>query len=99
MINQHAAELERVSADKRLATLRIPVLLLHGAADDVIPNTELLWLEKDVPPEHLQSALITPLLSHLDVAGDPSTTDKIKLVTFMSTVLELADGTRSHSKT
>jgi pimeloyl-ACP methyl ester carboxylesterase len=99
MINDHTAELQQVSAEKQLARLKIPVLLLHGAADDVIPNTELLWLERDVPPEYLQSALITPLLSHLDVAGDPSATDKVRLVQFMSTVLELAENTRSQAVT
>jgi pimeloyl-ACP methyl ester carboxylesterase len=99
VIVRHSAELAQVSAGKQLASINIPVLLLHGAADDVIPNTELLWLERDVPPQHLQAALITPLLSHLDVTGDPSAGDKLRLIQFMSTVLELADQTRSRTTT
>lgn len=96
-IDRHAADMEAVSADNKLADLHVPVLLLHGAADDVIPNTELLWLEKDVPPAYLQGALITPLLSHLDVAGNPTATDKLRLIQFMSTVLDLADETRGRA--
>ena len=98
-IDRHAMEMDAVSADHQLASLRVPVLLLHGAADDVIPNTELLWLEKDVPAACLRGALVTPLLSHLDVAGDPTATDKLQLIEFMSTVLDLADGTRGTGTT
>jgi len=95
----HASEMQSVSASGKLGSLRIPVLLLHGAADDVIPNTELLWLRRDVPPTCLRGALITPLLSHLDVMGDPSAADKLQLIQFMSTVLQLADETRSTQST
>jgi len=94
-LDRHAAQTEAVSAAAKLASLRVPVLLLHGAADDVIPNTELLWLQREVPPAYLRGALITPLLSHLDVAGDPTASDKWQLIQFMSAVLELADETRS----
>ena len=48
-IDRHAADMDAISAGNKLASLHVPVLLLHGAADDVIPDTELLWLEKDVP--------------------------------------------------
>jgi len=98
-IDRHAAEMEAVSADHRLDSLHVPVLLLHGAADDVIPNSELLWLEKDVPASCLRGALITPLLSHLDVAGDPTAGDKLQLIQFMSTVLDLAGETRGAGTT
>lgn len=95
LIARHAAEMETVSAGGKLTSLRVPVLLLHGGADDVIPNAELLWLERDVPATYLRGALITPLLSHLDVAGDPTASDKLRLIQFMSTVLELAEDTRT----
>jgi dienelactone hydrolase len=98
-IDHHAPEMHAVSADHQLSSLHLPVLLLHGAADDVIPNTELLWLERDVPESCLRSALVTPLLSHLDVTGDPTAVDKLRLIEFMSTVLELADETRGTGTT
>jgi len=94
-LDRHSADMQAVSADGKIASLHIPVLLLHGAADDVIPNTELLWLEREVPSQYLRGSLVTPLLSHLDVAGDPTAGDKFQLIQFMSTVLELADETRS----
>lgn len=96
-VDRHATEMQAVSADQKLSSLHVPVLLLHGAADDVIPNTELLWLKRDVPAEYLKAALITPLLSHLDVTGDPTAGDKLQLIQFMSTVLDLADETRSRA--
>jgi pimeloyl-ACP methyl ester carboxylesterase len=75
------------------------VLLLHGAADNVIPPSELLWLQQDVPPGDLVNALISPAISHVSMEGEPSLSDKVRLVHFMAQMLELegdgrAAGTR-----
>ena len=53
VIAQHHAEMTAVSPHARLQCLHVPVLLLHGSADNVIPPTELLWLQHDVPSTDL----------------------------------------------
>lgn len=94
-IAQHREEMAPVSPHGRLQSLRVPVLLLHGAADNVIPPSELLWLQQDVPRAFLKSALISPAISHASMEGEPSLADKLRLVHFMAQMLELADDTQA----
>jgi pimeloyl-ACP methyl ester carboxylesterase len=94
---RHASEMATVSPHGQLQSLRRPVLLLHGAGDDVIPATEMLWLEKDIPENELRGALITPLLSHVDIAKEPPLREKLALVHLMAQLIELSDQYRAHS--
>jgi len=55
-----------------------PVILLHGAADNVVPPTEMLWLEHDLAPGELRAALISPAIGHWRWAAR-STMDKLRL--------------------
>ncbi len=91
VIAQHHAEMTAVSPHGRLQSLHVPVLLLHGAADNVIPPTELLWLQHDVPPADMEIALISPVLSHVSLEGKPNLADNLRLVRFMARMLELVD--------
>ena len=93
-IVRHRADMAPVSPHGNLQTLRVPVLLLHGAADNVIPPSELLWLEQDVPPGTLKNALISTAISHVSMEGEPSFADQFRLVHFMAQMLELTDDSR-----
>jgi len=75
--------------------LHVPVLLLHGAADNVIPPSELLWLRQDIPAGELKNALISPAISHVSMEGEPTLLDKLRLVHFMAQVLELTGDGRA----
>ncbi len=88
---QHHADMAAVSPHDHLQSLEVPVLILHGSADNVIPPTELLWLEHDVPPADLKEALTSPVLSHVSMEGKPTLGDNFRLVHFMAKMLELAD--------
>jgi dienelactone hydrolase len=90
-IARHRAEMAPVSPRGNLGALQVPVLLLHGAADNVIPPSELLWLQRDVPPAALKSALISPAISHVSLEGEPSLADKWRLLHFMTQILELTE--------
>ena len=91
VIARHRAEMSPASPYGHLASLRVPVFLLHGAADNVIPPSELLWLQKDVPPRFLANALISPAISHVSMEGEPSAGDKFRLVRFMAQMLDQTD--------
>jgi len=97
-IARHQAEMAPVSPHGHLDSLHVPVLLLHGAADNIIPPSELLWLQKDVPPAELVNALISPAISHVSMEGEPSLTDKYQLVHFMAQVLEIEGEQRAAGK-
>lgn len=90
-IQQDDAQLAAISPEGKLAALRAPVFLLHGATDDIIPSTETLWLEKDIPRAVLREALITPAFSHVDPEKSSVWTDKLRLVEFLAGVLRAAD--------
>ncbi len=91
VIAQHHADMAAVSPHGHLQSLQVPVLLLHGSEDNVIPPTELLWLQRDVPPADLEAALITPVLSHVSMDGKPTLADNLRLVRFMAKMLGLVD--------
>jgi pimeloyl-ACP methyl ester carboxylesterase len=88
---RHQAEMSPVSPHGHISSLQVPVLLLHGAADNVIPPSELLWLQQDVPPRALKAALISLAISHVDMQGKPSLADTLRLVHFMAQIFELTD--------
>ncbi|MGO9403481.1 MAG: dienelactone hydrolase family protein [Terriglobales bacterium] len=90
-IARHRGEMAPVSPHGNLGALQVPALLLHGAADNVIPSSELLWLQRDVPPAALQSALISPAISHVELGGEPTLIDQWRLVHFMARILELTE--------
>jgi len=90
-IARHRMEMSAVSPHGQLGSLQVPVLLLHGAADNVVPPPELLWLQQDIPPRVLKAELISPAMSHVDMKGKPTLMDTLRLVGFMAHIFELTD--------
>lgn len=89
-IHADAAELASLSPDGQIAKLRIPVFILHGATDTVIPPAESLWLEKEVPRQDVRAVLITPAFTHVDLQHKASWIDQVRLVDFIAAVLQEA---------
>ncbi len=89
-IDAHPDAMRAASPHGRLAGLRAPVFLLHGAGDSVIPATETLWLAADVPAGLVRDELISPALVHVELEGEPGAREKFALVHFMAEVLEAA---------
>ena len=84
-------QLAAISPEGNLGGLRAPVFLLHGSTDDIIPSTESLWLEREIPKPYLRAALITPAFSHVDPDKHALWTDQLRLVEFLAGVLRTAD--------
>ena len=84
------AELDSASPHFYLSRLTVPVMLLHGASDNVVPPTETLWLERDVPPGMLRGALISPAIGHVELGG-AGAIDRLRLIRWMSRMLDLLD--------
>jgi pimeloyl-ACP methyl ester carboxylesterase len=88
VLGRHEGEMAAVSPHDHLGGMHVPVYLLHGAGDTVIPPSETSWLARDVPPAFLRNALISPAISHVELGGEPSAQEKLALVHFMSGLLD-----------
>jgi dienelactone hydrolase len=91
-------EFAAVSPSAHANEVRVPVYLLHGAGDTVIPAVETLWLAHDLPRRVVVAELVSPAIEHVGLTGGPTTGEKLALVHFVSLVLEAADGERSEVK-
>jgi len=89
--SRHVQDMAGVSPHNHLGTLTTPVYLLHGAGDNIIPASETLWMAAELPGTTLQSVLISPVLSHLNLDGaQPSAFDRWRLVHFFALILRAA---------
>ncbi len=79
--------LGRVSPHGHLASIHVPVFLLHGKGDTVIPAAETLWLAAEVPPDELRAVVISPAIVHVEIQGHPPLIEQWELVHFMAGVL------------
>ena len=89
----HADEIELAALSPRghMENLRVPVYLLHGSADNIIPPAESLWLARDLPHKAVHDVLITGAFSHVDPEKNASIWEELRLVHFMGGVLRAAN--------
>jgi dienelactone hydrolase len=87
-IERHSDEMKAVSPHGHMSQLKVPVYLLHGSGDSVIPASETLWLAKDVPASELKASLISPALIHVSMEETVPFSQKWALVDFLSQVLD-----------
>lgn len=79
--------LAALSPAGHLKHLRVPVLLMHGTGDPIVPSTETAWLAREVPRERLDHVLITPLLRHAEASVAPAVRDQLAVVNFVAALL------------
>lgn len=77
---------------ERSPATSVPVFLLHGAHDNVIPPTETPRLESYLRARGNTrvTSLLTPLISHANVAAAPSAAEVWKLIRFWAAMLRVA---------
>ena len=90
-IHTDEAELSALSPHGQMDGLDVPVYILHGAEDNIIPPAESLWLKKDLPEGDVRDVLITGAFSHVDPEKDPSVGEELRLVRFIGGVLREAN--------
>jgi len=86
LLDLQQERLSSLSPAGHLKNLGLPVYLLHGLHDSVIPasETDSAGLELSAL-EH--EALVSPLIEHVEVAHEASYADKLALVSFMAHML------------
>ncbi len=89
-IDKRREELAAASPAGHLQSLQVPVLLLHGSDDVIIPPTEMLWLQREVPKKYLVDALISPAIGHVDFGVKVKLRDRLALVHWMALMIQEA---------
>jgi dienelactone hydrolase len=86
IVGEQRAELAALSPRGRLAKIGVPVYLVHGASDSVIPASETEWGGAELGgAEHI--ALVSPLIEHVEVSKPASIGDKVALLRFIAQML------------
>jgi pimeloyl-ACP methyl ester carboxylesterase len=83
-------QLMAASPHAQLEGLRVPVFLLHGAGDPVIPSIETAYLAREVPRAWLRSVIVSKLLRHAEFPEPPTPAQAWDLVRFVRQLLEAA---------
>ena len=85
-------ELDAASPHYYLDRVHVPVYLLHGAGDNVVPPTETLWLQKDLPAGVARGVLISRAIGHVEVGGS-NWVDQWRLIDWMAGMMDALDAT------
>jgi len=89
---KHAKEMEELSPHGLLRTMTTPVYLLHGQGDNIIPSAETLWIASELPRATLREALVSPVLSHVNLdEAKPRLWDQWRLVHFFALMMHAAE--------
>lgn len=86
MINRSGDRLSALSPAGRLDRITVPVFVLHGSADSVIPPAEAAWAREELRGQP-HRVLVTPLLDHVEVSKEASRWDELELVELMARLL------------
>ena len=89
-VDKDRKQLAAASPAGRLGFIDARVFLLHGADDNVIPPTELLWLKEHIPQPYLAAALISPAITHVEVGQKASLREQLALVHWLALLLREA---------
>lgn len=91
LTRENAAAFDAASPHGKLGNLHVPVYLLHGSGDSVIPPTETEWLATEVPARELRGSLVSPVIQHVELSGEPTVRDRFAIVHFLSNVIRDLD--------
>jgi len=86
ILDAEAYNLAALSPRGKLGAIGVPVYLLHGAGDTVIPPSEAEWASRELGSNR-HEILVTPLIEHVAVRGEPEWQQQVELVQFMARLL------------
>jgi fermentation-respiration switch protein FrsA (DUF1100 family) len=89
-VDKRREQLAAASPAGHLQPLRMPVLLLHGSDDTVIPPTELLWLQREIPQSQVLDALVSPAITHVELGSKVTLRERLALVHWMALMMREA---------
>jgi pimeloyl-ACP methyl ester carboxylesterase len=91
----HRPQLVAASPRGHLQGLQVPVLLLHGTDDPVVPSIETRYLAREVPRPLLRDVLVTDLVRHAELEQLPAPGQVYRFARFMQRLLAVARSSAS----
>lgn len=88
LLEERRATFDAASPAGHLEGLSVPVMILHGAADPIVPPTEGLYLAAELPSD--TRLLVSEALRHAETA-DTGLGEQLALVHFIADVLAAAE--------
>lgn len=82
-----AKPMQAASPAGRLASVRVPLFLLHGAHDDVVPPSESRFSAAEATASRDVHLLVSNKIGHAELGKDESRFDELRLVHFMAELL------------
>ncbi len=86
-LERDLSALHAASPVTHIQRVHVPVFLLHGADDPIIPASETRALAERTPARILAGALVTPALRHAELSGAPTLIDRVDVVRFVAALL------------
>lgn len=80
--------MDDASPHGRLADVHVPVFLLHGAHDDVVPPSETRWSALEATGSREVHALVSAKIGHAEMGKEPSPMETVRLVHWMAALLD-----------
>jgi dienelactone hydrolase len=97
-VDKRKEDLAAASPAGHLKALSMPVLLLHGSDDTVIPPTELLWLQRGIPSDQLLDTLVSPAIGHVEVGSKVTLRERLALVHWMALIIRETRATETKAR-
>jgi dienelactone hydrolase len=85
-VHAREAELRALSPRGQLQGLAVPIYLLHGSHDSVVPPSETEWAALELQGSR-HRALVSPLLEHVEISGSARLRDELALIDFLARLL------------
>lgn len=82
-----AATMQAASPAGRLDAVRIPVFLLHGAHDNVVPPSESLFSAREARASRSVHVLVSNQIGHAEMGKEENHREQLELLHFMAELL------------
>lgn len=86
LVNHHA-EIASISPASVLRNFNIPLFVLHGSNDPILPEGEIEWMRREVAGNQNAHFLVSPWVSHARVGERTSKWQKLRVLAFSANML------------
>lgn len=87
MLARHRQDFEAMSPSAVIGNLNVPLYVLHGVSDTVLPAGEIEWMRKDLAGNPNAHILITPWVGHAAIGQPASLRQKLAVASFGAGIL------------